>query len=356
MNQLISFLIISLVFFEYTFGTLVEKSNLQEVTLLIRLLYREIVYGIILLFIFSKYKDKLFSYNKVLAIFATFYLVTGFFVEASVNHLVLVIPSLILMHYAFFEFKYHQSRISTTLNVVFILNAIMIIMQFLGVSEMVYYHQNFTEDLSSLASFLQTSGYLPNHQHRPHGIFPNSIYLTLFVILYYGHLILSQNNRKIIYIISGLIFPLIGSTTIVLLLSASLFFMRINKKILYLLVPSLVTFMLIYSIFPLFFDMNYNFETFLVSLDVRIDTSKQNSFFTSNLAVSMTFLGVLFIYLVYAFFTKFINSKNSFISYNLFLLFILLLPLAIHPIFLDARYGFLCGMVASFFTRKKIPN
>jgi len=37
---------------------------------------------------FYKYKDKLFSYNKVLAIFATFYLVTGFFVEIQTRSLV----------------------------------------------------------------------------------------------------------------------------------------------------------------------------------------------------------------------------------------------------------------------------
>lgn len=356
MNKSISLTLLLLVFFEYTFGALVAQSNLHDSTLLIRLVYREMVYGLILLFIFYKYRDRLHLYNKILALFVVLYSFVGLFVEASVNHFILIFPSLILMHYAFFEFTYNQNRISTTLNSIFILTAIFIIMQFLGIHEVVYFHQNFTQDLSSAASFLQTSGYLPNQQHRPHGIFPNTIYLTLFVILYYGHLVLVQNKRKSMYIFSGLVFPLIGSTTVVLLLLASLFAWKINRQILYFLVSSLFSMMFLYFLFPLFFEMNFNFETFLISFNVRTDMNRANSFFTSSLGASLMFLAVLCVYLIYTLVSKFMGVKRGAISYNLFLLFILVAPLVVHPILLDTRYGLLCGMVASFFVRKKISN
>lgn len=231
---------------------------------------------------------------------------------------------------------------NSTLIFIFLINSFLIISQVLGIDEVFYKFQFYSHNPTNI--FIRyisgESGIPPDFQYRVSGIFPSTIFLSLFQILIFG--IWISSNEKInsaIKFFVGFIFALIGSTVSLILFIYSFFYIgRVINKYIFQLGFIMGLFFLI-TFCPEIFDLNYTFEEKLMRIDTRFFDPSGNSSLTDNLPTFIFFVVVMIITLLVI---RIYIKRIEFLSISSFIL-MCISPLIVHPLFTDIRYWLVLG-------------
>jgi hypothetical protein len=224
------------------------------------------------------------------------------------------------------------------------INLVVVIIQFLGISEWAYVFANYTsqglpiyfaDEKFGVASFLP--------QYRPSGIFPSPTYISAFAVLLFSTMLArNQSSGKFTNFCAGVFMSLLGSTLGVTLVIISTFLIMRRSSIKYLLVGFLLSSSLYAYYLPQQFDYNLNIDEVETSVTSRLDASavKGESVMQNNLP--------LFFILTFASVVFFLTSMRF---GNLTLLVspmcVLGLPIMVHDITLSLYYFFMLGSVVA---------
>lgn len=184
----------------------------------------------------------------------------------------------------------------------FLINAIFIICQLIGVDEIFYNLQDYSNDAEatlgefSFASAIDSQfGYLP--QIRPSGFFPAPTYISNFCIFFWYYVVMDKDyQNKLLFFLFGFVLMLLGSTLAVFLLLISIFLIGFKKGILTFLFGGVCGLLFYLYYFPLTFIYNFNVEEFVDSFLVRIISNgiNEESMLVSNPLLFFVILIVLF--------------------------------------------------------------
>jgi len=245
--------------------------------------------------------------------------------------------------YFMFSLNHYEAFVIELLKWFVVFNGILILLQFIGGIEMVYYHQLFSMDSSSDASFLQEQNFIPDQQLRPFGIFSNTIYVSVFQLI--GLIVMIRCKERFVQIFIGLLSPFLGSFFSVITFFLSLLYLRLSTKIIPYVFSYLVGLLIIYLFFEQFFKINYDLLTFSRSVDVRVDDGKTNSLL-QILGLGSLFMGVVEA-LLYSALPVFvvIALLSRRLAFYVFFSSILILPLLHHPIMASPLYVLLLTLM-----------
>lgn len=240
--------------------------------------------------------------------------------------------------------KYNSPTIRFCLNNLIILNTVLMLFQICGdfpkLHEFQFYSEKIPVNVHNLGDII------PLSQLRPPGIFPSTIYLSLFQIFCVSFFLIEQKPvsfAETIYLVSFL--SLAQSTTSVILFLIIFFLLiRKQKKI----IAVLIVFCIYYFFLPKkFLHYNFNLNEFMVSVNSRLsfmETIPANSQFT--LIFSSIILFVIICGLI----------KNRKKRYKVVLISLLILTLFLHSLAFSAFYWLFLGAVVFFLKSKKINN
>jgi hypothetical protein len=310
--------------------------------------YKILTYGLLTIVLLYMNNNKL-DFNKgllfILLIFSTIKLISG----GSVSNTIL---SVSLFIYIYYLIKYRPAIFATAVKLLIALCSIVMLIQFLGLTDIVYMLSHSSHDNLSDFVYLQASGeFLPAHQHRPHGIFASTVQLTLFSSFAFVSLYWFEKEFSVIYyLLLSMILILAGSFSGILLAAGSLLLIFFNKKMLitFLFGIFLVYFISVY--FPIFFEQGFKLEHFYQSFDSRLSLEKGHSFYTKYPLLSGYFLIIVCILIPVLLF--FLNFKVKFLFK---IAPIIIMPFAIlllHPILNDMRFTLLVALVVSIIMKK----
>ena len=266
-----------------------------------------------------------------------------------IGYIISILYSSIILLFTYFLFKYKLIQAGNALTLFFTINGLWLLSQVFGLSEFLYFFQNYVQVVGDekfdFVLFLQTDNkdIVPAQQFRPSGLFTNTIYLSLFLITYFGYLIFNKSNSTYHrYLFAGFIIPFSGSTMVIVYGIVSFLSLFYNKKMVWFIFGFLFSLFILYYYFPVFFDTNFNFENTLSSIKIRMDinVAHKNSFFAENLIFSSISLVLILMFFI----RTLISNKSQFLAYFL-LVFIALTPLILHPIFQYSGYTFLLGLL-----------
>lgn len=342
-------LLFILVFFEYSFISIMLRMD-SEISLYLSVVsYKLLTYGSLTIILLYIHNNKL-SFNKALIFILLFFSTIKLIAGGSVSNTLLSIP---LFTYTYYLIKYRPEVFAIGIKILIILCSIVMLIQFLGLTDIVYMLSHSSHDDLSDFVYLQASGeYLLAHQHRPHGIFASTIQLTLFssfvlVSLYW----FEEEFSVIYYLLLSMILILAGSTSGVLLIAGSFFMSLFNKKMLitFLFGVFLVYFISVY--FPVFFEQGFKLEHFYQSFNSRLSLEKGHSFYTK-------YPLILDYYLIIVCILSLIIL--TFVRFNVNFLFkiapVIIMPFAIlllHPVINDMRFSLLVALVVSMIMQNK---
>ena len=224
-------------------------------------------------------------------------------------------------------------------------NLIVVLIQFLGISEWAYAFADytsqglpiyFTDEEFGVASFLP--------QYRPSGIFPSPTYISAFAVLLFStKLARNQSSGRSTNFCAGVFMSLLGSSVGLALAMISILLIMRRPSIKYLVAGFLLSSALYACYLPQQFDYNFNITELEASVKSRLDissTNKGESVMQNNLP--------LFFILVLA---SVVCILISFRIGNLTLLvppmIVLGLPVMVHNITLSLYYFFMLGSVVA---------
>jgi hypothetical protein len=224
------------------------------------------------------------------------------------------------------------------------INLIVVIIQFLGISEWAYAFANYTSQGLPIyftdEKFGETS-FLP--QYRPSGIFPSPTYISAFAVLLFSTvLVRNQTSGKSTNFCAGVFMSLLGSTVGLVLALISIFLIMRRSSIKYLLAGFLLSSFLYAYYLPQQFDYNLNINEMRASVTSRLDpcVAVGESVMQNNLPN--------FFILVFASLVFFLTSIRF---GNLTLLVppmsVLGLPIMVHDITFSLYYFFMLGSVVA---------
>lgn len=333
-----------LIFSEYTFISLILQSYSDPMLVnSFVLTYKLITYG--LLFAVLLYLPITTTVLLPAIIFFLCYSLLRLFFDGSLSNVFFSFPIFIL---AFFSARKMPELFLRGFKLLIICNVFLVAVQFLGLHEVFYWLSHSSPDPVSSFSYLQADEYLPQHQHRPHGMFASTIQLSLFEYFVIVMLVLTPNIPAIYYLLFGNLLVLTGSTTGFLLLGISLLFSLVQRKMLYVLFSGLFALAVLSTWFPYFVDANFSFDIIKSRFTSRLDIDASHSFIAKfNFVYLFDYLPLLFssaafFILVVAFFY---GLRFSILCF--FTLSVLLMLLFNHPIVNDMRYSFLWAVVIS---------
>lgn len=223
-------------------------------------------------------------------------------------------------------------------------NLVVVLIQFLGISEWAYVFANytsqglpiyFTDEKFGAASFLP--------QYRPSGIFPSPTYISAFAVLLFSTMLArNQSSGKFTNFCAGVFISLLGSTLGVTLVIISTFLVMRRSSIKYLLVGFLLSSSLYAYYLPQQFDYNFNIDELETSVTSRLAASavEGESVMQKNLP--------LFFILLFASVVFFLTSMR-FGDLTLLVspMCVLGLPIMVHDITFSLYYFFMLGAVVA---------
>lgn len=241
-----------------------------------------------------------------------------------------------------------EESLNRVLRVMLVANTIIILCQLVGV-DAVFYKFQFYDKYSSneiFSSFLtgEGGGYVPPSQARPSGMFPSTIYLSVFECLIFGQLIASKTyGRKAMKFLTGFTFALTGSVASTMLFLFSLLFLSRRKQLVYFQCGFLLGLMFLFiALFPIYIQ-NYTPENMLVHFGTRLVDPGEHSVLTANiLSFGVVVLLICILILGIGFYLK----KRGMFSFFGMLIFLIVCvaPVLIHAILEDIRYWFIIGV------------
>jgi hypothetical protein len=241
-----------------------------------------------------------------------------------------------------------EKPLNQILRILFIVNTIVIIFQLIGVDSIFYKFQFYSEARTEFTKFIDLlngeDNYVYMHQSRPSGIFPSTIYLSVFHFLIFGQLIASESyGHKAMKFLTGIAFALVGSTTTAIFFLFSLIVLFRKKQLIYFQYGFLSGMVFLYTFLYSIYFQNYTLAGRLSRVDTRlVNTETASSLFTGNFEIfaliSVSF--VSFILVMGFYFRK--HGQFSILAVLLFLM-MCIGPLVLHPIIEDIRYWFIVG-------------
>jgi len=311
--------------------------------------YKILTYGSLII-IFLYISNNKLSFNKVFIFILLFFSAIRLIAGGSVTNTILSVP---LFMYTYYLINYRPDVFALAIKILITLCSIVMLIQFLGLTDIVYMLSHSSPDNLSDFVYLQASGeFMPAHQHRPHGIFASTIQLTLFSSCAFVSLYWFEKEFSVIYyLLLSMIFVLAGSTSGVLLLTGSFLISFFNKKML---ITFLFGVFLVYIIsvyFPVFFEQNFKLEYFYQSLDIRLNLEKGHSFYTKYPFLLNYFL--IIVYILTPIILFFIKFKVKFLFKIAPIIIMPFLILLLHPIINDMRFSLFVALVVSMIMQEK---
>ncbi len=253
-------------------------------------------------------------------------------------------PIIILKNVCFFYFIFLFARRYKNVfrNVAifcFLLNAVFIVCQLLGISDIFYFLQDYSNEAEaalgefSFGSTIDTQlSYLP--QIRPSGFLPAPTYISNFCIFFWYYVLMDKEYKNnFIFFLFGFVLMLLGSTLAVFLLLISIFLIGYKKGISIFLLGGIcgISFYLYY--FPLTFIYNFNVEEFIESFLIRIISNdiNQESMLVSN---PLLFIAILIILLIIPFFLR--RAGSLLVLFKAAI--VVILPVMIHDAFSSIQF------------------
>ena len=347
---------IILMFCEYSFvAVLLDTYDSRFTVSIFALTYKLITYGLLLLMLASAAPKKT-TLVPAIVCFIIFSVARIFF-DGSLSNTLFSLP---IFLFVFHTFRHKPDVFMRGFYYLLALNIVLVFFQMLGVHEYFYVLSLSSPDPLHEFSFIQNDGYLPHHQHRPHGMFASTIQLSLFKYCLIGMLLIIPNIPKIVYSALGVFLIISGSITGLLLFFFCCFLILIRKDFWCTALSAYLTLILIHIFLPDYFVSNFSVEIAASRIESRLFIDAQHSFFSKH---GFVFQKSHILYIIIA---SAVCSLISFLKFgmNRTLLFsgylsLLIMPLINHPLFNDMRFSFLVAFVISglyFFKYQDIPD
>lgn len=235
----------------------------------------------------------------------------------------------------------------------FLINAIFIICQLVGVNEIFYSLQDYSNEAeATLGEFSFGSAmdsqfsYLP--QIRPSGFFPAPTYISNFCIFFWYYVVMDKDyQNKLLFFLFGFVLMLLGSTLAVFLLLISIFLIGYKKGILIFLFGGVCGLLFYLYYFPLTFIYNFNIEEFVESFLIRIISNDINQ---ESMLVSNPLL--FFVILIVLFTIPFFLQRAGSLSVLFKAAIVVVLPVMIHDAFSSIQFW----VTVSFFATEVLQK
>lgn len=257
----------------------------------------------------------------------------------------------IIFYFGYLLATRHKATILISIQILMVLNILIMLLQIAGISSLIYSFQKYNGDtfvLNSILSFDENSG-VPLMQLRPSGIFPSTVYLSLFEFFLVGYFFTERVIARSQLVMLSLLFALSGSTASLMLVFLAVGFK--NSKFSSELFFLYSFFILLYRTFlpRIFFEYNFSVADFLSSISGRFSNSYLNQFSVNNVLV------VIFVAL--SLYLWFKNRKSQLEISNLIFIGILALgPLLIHDFSTVIFYWFHVGFLYGTFICKSVKT
>ncbi|MCA6478100.1 MAG: hypothetical protein IM571_09120 [Chitinophagaceae bacterium] len=267
-------------------------------------------------------------------------------------------PMTIVKNVCFFYFIFlfsnnYKAVFQRVAIIFFLINAIFIICQLIGVHEIFYYLQDYSNEADatlgefSFASAMDTQfNYLP--QIRPSGFFPAPTYISNFCIFFWYYVLMDKDyQNKILFFLFGFVLMLLGSTLAVFLLLISIFLIGYKNGILIFLFGGICGLLFYLYYFPLTFSYNFNVEEFVESFLVRIISNGMNE---ESMLVSNPLL--FFVLLIVLFTIPLFLQKAGSLSVLFKAAIVVVMPVMIHEAFSSIQFW----VTVSFFATEVLQK
>lgn len=299
----------------------------------------------ILLILFLIFKDK--KYNLGILFFV--WILISFFMGSIKQGL---FDAIIFYFGSILASKYKLTMLPS-IQALMALNILIMLLQISGISSSLYAYQNYNGETSILNSIFtfDAGTKIPLMQVRPSGIFPSTVYLSLFNFFLVAYFFTKKTMGRSQLIMLSLLFVLSGSTACLLLVFLTIFFKNSNfsKEFCFL----YLFFLALYRILlpKMFFEYNYSIADFISSINGRFSISYLSQYSINNLLL-LAFITLVFYFAIKA------QKKHFELTHLIFLGALAVGPLAIHDfstvIFYWFHIGFLYGIF--FNDSSKITN
>lgn len=267
-------------------------------------------------------------------------------------------PMTIVKNVCFFYFIFlfsnnYKAVFQRVVIIFFLINAIFIICQLIGVHEIFYYLQDYSNEAEatlgefSFASAMDTQfNYLP--QIRPSGFFPAPTYISNFCIFFWYYVLMDKDyQNKILFFLFGFVLMLLGSTLAVFLLLISIFLIGYKKGIVIFLFGGVCGLLFYLYYFPLTFIYNFNIDEFVESFLIRIISNdiNQESMLVSN---PLLFFVILIVLITLPVFVQRAGSLSVLFKAAI----VVVLPVMIHDAFSSIQFW----VTVSFFATEVLQK
>jgi hypothetical protein len=328
------YLPVTLLFFEYQISWQFEHSSF-------RFFYGLVIVCLTALFIRKCGRVRFLS--SLLALGAIACLVV-------VNGVPKALASTLIFAYGYCVVIRADRSFSRVLIALFLLNSAVVLCQVLGLGSWFYRFQTYSENWQTYISFLTgEKGTIPVHQQRVSGIFPSTIYLSLFQILIFGQLTSSLISwNKNLKFVAGVIFSLIGSTVSLMLFLFSFPFLLRKRSLWYFQFGFLFGALLLATFLPDLFALNYDWADRFTRVNTRFVDSGGHSVLTASLGNFLVVLAMLGCLLLIPLMIARYRKRVDFIAVAAFLI-VCVSPMIVHDIVDDIRFWFVVGTACAHF-------
>jgi hypothetical protein len=194
-------------------------------------------------------------------------------------------------------------------------------------------------------SIFESNDWFPLFQIRPSGIFPNTIYLSYFLLLSTAYAMNIRAIKKyiLLYLLLALSLIISGSS-LGILLSLMIILLNLN---LFLSIYILSFLFLYFLILPDYFSTyNYSLDNLILSIQSRLSPNLDGSF-NSLISKNIIFFGIITVLvLIYLLIKKIYNNYSLF-----FYIIILFTPLILHDFGFNIAYAFFFGYISNIIIR-----
>jgi hypothetical protein len=311
-------------------------------------------YNIIFLYIIFAFQFNLYDYFyplKISFVFLTLLIVLiemkylRFFILFTIISLVLLlfdikyIASLTFLVFGFLYANTYALKKNFLFDFLILVNVIIMLLQLSGEFEILSKFQDYY--VSENLSIFEGQDWFPLFQIRPSGIFPNTIYLSFFLLLAFSYVlnlkVINKNNSIYFFLALSLI---ISGSTLGLLLSLIIILFNFNVFFLFYFVLIMLFYYLILPDY--FFSYNFNLDELILSIQSRLYPNLDGSF-NSLVSKDLIIFGIMII-LVLGFLLYKKLYKNILLIINIL---ILIFPLILHDFGFNIAYAFFCGYLFS---------
>jgi hypothetical protein len=252
----------------------------------------------------------------------------------------------LVFYFGFIFIARYGARVGPFVGKLVVLNLVIVMIQLLGITQFVYLFQNYyaPENFVNLLANFGRYDYLPLMQVRPSGVFPSTIYLSLFQFFVVTFLFLYKTPiSKRLNFLLALFFAVTGSTTCVLLAFGVVMLAENRAAARQFFKYFIVCVILYWALLPpVFFDWNYSWFSVISSVDSRLFLDVESG---GNIHSAFLKEPVLFAFLVVAVTLYLRYAWNINIRRLVFVCTLTFGPLMLHDTLTSVFYWFDAGCI-----------